>query len=138
VLALQILSWSAVLVILRGTFRQAFNAAGRQRLDFACAATSVGANLALNALLIPRYGIPGAATATLVSEGIWFGSAVRFFSSRLARIGMTVSGKRGTSTARCPGWVGWGAWLVQGFRDEHRGRVERSAPRSSNASAKRA
>src|SRR5262249_25718345 len=67
----QILSWSAVLVILRGTYRQALNAAHLSRLDLRCAATSVALNIALNLILIPLYGIIGAAIATVVAESLW-------------------------------------------------------------------
>ena len=77
--ALQVLSWSAVLVILRGTYRQAFNAAGRQRLDLRCAGASTALNLVLNLLLIPRYGIIGAAVATLVSEIVWLTMSSCYF-----------------------------------------------------------
>ena len=69
--ALQILSWSAVLVILRGTYRQALNAAHKSRLDLRCAGTSVAVNIILNLLLIPRYGIVGAAIATVAAEALW-------------------------------------------------------------------
>jgi polysaccharide transporter, PST family len=70
--ALQIISWSAVLVILRGNWRQALNAAGQQRLDLFCAATAVAANIVLNLLWIPQYRLIGAASATLCSEIVWF------------------------------------------------------------------
>lgn len=69
--ALQILVWSAVLVILRGSYRQAFIAAGRQTLDLRCAGISTAFNLGLNVLLIPPYGIVGAAAATVIGDGIW-------------------------------------------------------------------
>ena len=83
---LQILSWSAVLVILRGTFRQSLNAAGRAELDLRCAAASVLFNIVLNVLLIPRYGIIGSATATLLSEVLWFSLAYYYFHQHIARV----------------------------------------------------
>lgn len=70
--ALRILSWSAVFVILRGTYRQALNAAHRSRLDLWCGCASVAINLVLNLLLIPRYGIIGAAFAIVASDALWF------------------------------------------------------------------
>jgi len=85
--ALQILAWSAGLVILRGTYRQALNAAGRQRLDLLCAASATVVNLGLNILLIPRYGIVGAAAATVTSETVWLGMASYYFSRSVAALG---------------------------------------------------
>ena len=70
--ALRILSWSAVFVVLRGTYRQALNAAHRSRLDLWCGGTSVAINVVLNLLLIPRYGIIGAAFAIVASDALWF------------------------------------------------------------------
>lgn len=80
--ALQILSWSAMLVVLRGTFRQTLAATGNQRLDLACAAGATAVNVGLNFLFIPMLGITGAATATLISEIIWVVSIV-FISARV-------------------------------------------------------
>jgi O-antigen/teichoic acid export membrane protein/SAM-dependent methyltransferase len=68
---LQVLCWSATLVMLRGTFRQACNAAGRPRLDLACAAIATTLNVGLNLLLIPRYGMLGAAAATVTADAVW-------------------------------------------------------------------
>jgi O-antigen/teichoic acid export membrane protein len=77
--ALQVLSWSAVFVVLRGTYRQALNATGKSRLDLRCAGAAAALNLGLNLLLIPRYGIIGAAAATLVSEILWLTMAAYCF-----------------------------------------------------------
>jgi O-antigen/teichoic acid export membrane protein len=78
--ALQLLSWSAVLVTLRGNFRQGLNAAGKQKLDLACASSAVLLNVILNLVLIPYYSIYGAAAATVASEILWFGLSSYFFS----------------------------------------------------------
>lgn len=83
---LQILAWSAVLVILRGTFRQSLNAAGRANLDLRCASASVLFNIILNFLLIPRYGIIGSAVATLLSEVLWFSLAYYYFHRHIAHV----------------------------------------------------
>jgi O-antigen/teichoic acid export membrane protein len=69
---LQLLSWSAVLVILRGNFRQALNAAGKQRSDLICSAAAVIVNASLTFALIPKYRLIGAAWATVFSELVWF------------------------------------------------------------------
>jgi O-antigen/teichoic acid export membrane protein len=83
---LQILSWSAVLVILRGTFRQALNAAGRQDLDLRCAGTAMVVNVGLNLFIIPRFGIIGAAVTTLTAEVIWITLASFFFYRHVDRL----------------------------------------------------
>lgn len=69
--ALQLLSWSAVLVVLRGTHRWALQAAGLLRVDLLCASLAAAFNVSLNLVLIPRYGIVGAATATVAAEAVW-------------------------------------------------------------------
>ena len=75
----QILCWSASLVILRGTYRHSLNAAGRSSLDLRCAGASAALNVLLNLLLIPRYGIVGAAIATVVAEVLWLTMASYYF-----------------------------------------------------------
>lgn len=72
VFPLQLLSWSAVLVTLRGNFRHTLNAVGKQRLDLKCAAAAAALNVAGNLVLIPLYNINGAAMATVISEAFWF------------------------------------------------------------------
>jgi O-antigen/teichoic acid export membrane protein len=84
--ALQLLSWSAVLVMLRGNFRHTLNAVGKQRLDLICAAAAAVVNVALNLALIPRYGITGAAAATVTSEVAWFFLAWYLFSRHVAAV----------------------------------------------------
>jgi O-antigen/teichoic acid export membrane protein len=88
VLPLQILSWSAVFVILRGTYRQSLNAAGRQDLDLRCAGVAVALNVSLNVLLIPRFGIVGAAATTVASELLWLSMAMYYFYYRVARVSL--------------------------------------------------
>lgn len=84
--ALQILVWSAVLVILRGSYRQAFMACGRQTLDLRCAGISVAFNLGLNVLLIPPYGIVGAAAATVIGDSIWLTLAALYCNRYVAPV----------------------------------------------------
>ncbi len=73
-----ILIWSAVLVILRGTFRHTLNAAGHQKLDMRCAIASSCVNVGLCVALIPRYGLVGAASATVAGDIVWFLSSARY------------------------------------------------------------
>ncbi len=77
--ALAILAVSGATVTLRGTYRMALQAAGRVREDLILAGAAAAANLVLNLALIPRFGIVGAASATVASELLWLGGlATRF------------------------------------------------------------
>ena len=86
--AFRVLTWAAVLVILRGTFRQALNAAGRHDLDLRCATIATALNVLLNVLLIPRYGIVGAAAATVASEIVWLGVALTYFHRHVLSVNL--------------------------------------------------
>jgi len=85
---LQVLMWSAVLVILRGTYRQGLNAANLQRFDLRCAGLSAGVNVGLNVALIPTFGVMGAATATLLGELVWFAVAGFYFHRHVAWVSL--------------------------------------------------
>lgn len=119
---LQILSWSAVLVILRGTFRQSLNAAGKSGLDLRCAAAAVLLNVILNLLLIPRYGIIGAAVATLISEVLWFSLAYYYFTRNITPLKLLpllmqpimAALVMGLFLMLTPSWF-WGARFVLGL-----------------------
>jgi O-antigen/teichoic acid export membrane protein len=82
----QVLTWSAVLVMLRGTFRRGLNAAGKQKLDLKCAAAATCLNVILNLVMIPLYGIMGAAASTLASEILWFASTTACFRREVVRL----------------------------------------------------
>ncbi|MGH9790076.1 MAG: polysaccharide biosynthesis C-terminal domain-containing protein, partial [Candidatus Acidiferrales bacterium] len=84
---LKLLVWSAVLVILRGSYRHALNAAGMQNLDLRCAVVSCSLNVGLNLALIPRYGVMGAAAATVAADAVWFVMAGWYFSRRITPLG---------------------------------------------------
>jgi len=86
--AMQILAWSAVLVILRGTFRQGLNAAGCSLVDLRCAGLATGLNVLLNLAVIPIWGFMGAAVATLVSEVVWLLAATRAFGRHVLAVHM--------------------------------------------------
>lgn len=77
---LQILSWTAVLVTLRGTFRQSLCAIGHQRVDLWNAVVASVINVSLNFVLIPKYGMIGAAIATVISEIVWVSFAMFTFT----------------------------------------------------------
>jgi O-antigen/teichoic acid export membrane protein len=83
-LPLKLLIWSAALVILRGSYRHSLNAAGMQGLDLRCALASCGLNVGLNIVLIPRYGLVGAASATVLADAVWLVMAAIYFNRRIA------------------------------------------------------
>jgi O-antigen/teichoic acid export membrane protein len=115
--ALQLLSWSAVLVMMRGNFRHTLNAVGKQRLDLICAAAAAVLNLALNLVFIPGYGIAGSAAATVISEVVWFLLAWRLFSRHVAAIALPAVVWRpllaGVGMAACLSAGGQLQWLVR-------------------------
>jgi O-antigen/teichoic acid export membrane protein len=84
--AMQLLVWSAALIILRDTFRQALIASGNQKLDLRSAMTAVGSNVVLNFILIPRYSLVGAAVATVISEVVWLSVSLYLFSSNVSKV----------------------------------------------------
>jgi O-antigen/teichoic acid export membrane protein len=86
--ALRLLGWSAALIVLRGTFRQGLLAAGHQTLDLRCSTFSVALNIVLNFVLIPKYGILGAAMATLVSEVAWLALAIYLFRGHVMSLSL--------------------------------------------------
>ena len=56
--------------------------------DLSCAGVATALNVALNFILIPLYGILGAAVATLTSEMVWIGTAVTLFNRRVATVSL--------------------------------------------------
>ncbi|MGH9816809.1 MAG: oligosaccharide flippase family protein, partial [Candidatus Acidiferrales bacterium] len=84
---LKLLVWSAVLVILRGSYRHGLNAAGMQNLDLRCAVASCSLNVGLNVVLIPRFGVMGAAAATVTADVVWLAMAGWYFGRRITPLG---------------------------------------------------
>ena len=68
--ALIVLLWSIPVAFFRNVPQTALIAAGRQEWVFRVTLVSAVLNLALNLALIPRWGMMGAATATLATETI--------------------------------------------------------------------
>jgi len=75
----RILVWSAALVVLRWVYMDSLRATGHQALDVRCAITSASLNVVLNVLLIPRYGMIGAASATTIADVVWFAMSYMYF-----------------------------------------------------------
>jgi O-antigen/teichoic acid export membrane protein len=110
VVPLQVLACSAALVILRGTYRQALNAAGRQDLDLRCATIATGLNVALNLVLIPYFGIVGAATATLLSEILWLTLVTYYTQQHVTTLNLTALL---TPALKAAAVASVGLWLMQ-------------------------
>lgn len=68
--ALVILLWSIPLAFFRNVPQTALVVAGRQQWVFHITFLSAGLNLALNLAVIPRYGMLGAAIATIATETV--------------------------------------------------------------------
>jgi O-antigen/teichoic acid export membrane protein len=75
----RILLWSAALVVLRWVYMDSLRASGHQNLDLRCAITSASLNVGLNILLIPRFGMVGAASATVFADFVWFVMSFYYF-----------------------------------------------------------
>ncbi|MDP3938765.1 MAG: flippase [Deltaproteobacteria bacterium] len=69
-LPLAILMWSLFFSFTSMVTFDAVTAAGRQRIFFLLSIVTTAVNLALNFLLIPRYGAPGAAVALLLTSAL--------------------------------------------------------------------
>ncbi|MEO8578504.1 MAG: flippase, partial [Gemmatimonadales bacterium] len=85
--ALQLLLFSLVLLAVHAATRSVFLAMHRLGLETAIIAVGVATNIALNLYLIPRYGIEGAAVATVAGEAVILAGA--FIT--LARLGVRPS-----------------------------------------------
>lgn len=75
----RILLWSAALVVLRWVYMDSLRATGHQNLDVRCAITSASLNVGLNILLIPRFGMIGAASATVFADLVWLVMSYYYF-----------------------------------------------------------
>ncbi|MBU2044055.1 MAG: flippase [Candidatus Omnitrophica bacterium] len=68
--ALRILIWSGIFSFLGTVHLNLLIAVGLQKLDFIFTSSGAAANILLNLFLIPRYGIVGAAIATVVAYSL--------------------------------------------------------------------
>jgi O-antigen/teichoic acid export membrane protein len=75
----RVLVWSAALVILRWVYMDSLRATGHQGLDVRGAVASACVNVGLNILLIPRFGMTGAASATAIADIVWFVMSYYYF-----------------------------------------------------------
>lgn len=68
IIAFQILIWSVVIISIRCTYEQSFLACNEERRYMWGVMLGAGANIGLNMILIPYFGLKGAAIATVISE----------------------------------------------------------------------
>ena len=88
VLPFQLLIWNVAVLYVDLIFPQLLNAANRQKLYAAAVTVGAAVNMLFNFLLIPRYGMIGAAIATILAEASVFFLAYAF-TNRFLRIRMT-------------------------------------------------
>lgn len=84
--AMAILLWSVPFSAVRDAPVMVLMAHGRERILFRVTALSAGASLLLNLVLIPRFGMTGAAIATVLTEA--FRMSVAFLEAR--RLGLPI------------------------------------------------
>jgi O-antigen/teichoic acid export membrane protein len=89
--ALRLLAWSIPLTAAGGVCRQVLLASGHQRVDLVVVACGAVANVILNILLIPSFGLVGAATATVTAEGIVLVGALTGFLVMQSRPAVVVA-----------------------------------------------
>jgi O-antigen/teichoic acid export membrane protein len=83
--AFRILLLSATFIFVNGALRNIYLATHRLRIETWIIATAAGLNVVLNILLIPRFGMVGAAAATAFAEGLilaWGMMLIRRWSIR--------------------------------------------------------
>ena len=111
---LRILVCSASLVIVRGPFHRGLVAADRAGVELRCAMAAAAVNVALNLVLIPRYGMLGAALATLIAEVAWVTLLVNRLKRHVTDIPLLTHLWRplvaGVAMAGCLWFVGPSAW----------------------------
>lgn len=78
---LRILIWYAVVSMTVNVFAQGLTVQNRQRSLLGLRAAGLATNIALNALLLPRFGIEGAATASLIAELLILNFMTRGFAA---------------------------------------------------------
>lgn len=86
--ALRCLVWSLPIVSYRAVFRQLLLAGGQELSNLALASGTAALNIGLNLVLIPRFGLLGAAAATIVSETALFVGAAARVRSVFGRLGL--------------------------------------------------
>jgi len=73
VIAFQILIWSLTIICIRCTYEHSFLACNKEKRYLFGVMCGAFTNIVLNLLLIPRFSLKGAATATVISELVFSG-----------------------------------------------------------------
>jgi len=71
VIAFQILIWSVVIICLRCAYEHSFLACDKEKRYMFGVMSGALTNIGLNLILIPRFGLKGAAVATVISEFVF-------------------------------------------------------------------
>jgi len=87
VIALQILIWTVVVIAIRCTYEQSFLACDREKRYFWGVMVGASSNIILNLILIPYFGLKGAAIATVISELV-FSLYMFYYFNLVGRIKM--------------------------------------------------
>ncbi len=85
VIALQILIWTVVVIAIRCTYEQSFLACDREKRYFWGVVVGASSNIILNLILIPYFGLKGAAIATVISELV-FSLYIFYYFNLVSRI----------------------------------------------------
>ena len=102
----RLLVWSAALAILRCNYSNGLRCTGYQKLDLRCAVSSAGVNVGLNFLLIPRYGMMGAAWATVLADVVWLTMSYYYFQRELMSDALPPLGRPAVAGAAMAGVLG--------------------------------
>jgi stage V sporulation protein B len=77
----QILIWSITLLTLLSILTTIINADGKPTVSFILTGSCVLLDIVLNLILVPRYGVTGAAAATTIAVFTCFGDSVPFLTA---------------------------------------------------------
>jgi O-antigen/teichoic acid export membrane protein len=109
---LALICWDVPFLMFNTLSNNIVVAAGLERLSARIFLTSLLLNVALNLLLIPTFGMYGAAAATVLTDGL---TAVRFSLLLHQRMALGMAAGPVFRTALGAGLMGAGVWLVQGL-----------------------
>ena len=87
---MQILTWAVAAVYLNTFLHNILVTIDKQMVSMGVAALAAALNVALNLLLIPWLGYPGAAVASVISNVLVLGLAFVYLQKRLQRINLLV------------------------------------------------
>jgi len=86
VVVFRVMIWLIPLSLMSGHYRYSLIAFDRQRLEFLATACGAGLTVVLNVILVPHYGLMGAACTLVASEALIWGVAYYFARCTIAEI----------------------------------------------------